>query len=92
VVAIADDELPRRGPYLCNARRQFADREEQAVRKPRQLVLPGLPHVDEQRPFAAGEPARKIVDGDFPRHRHTRNLGRDAAYRSRLRMVLRTVS
>src|SRR5438128_7918940 len=69
-MAVADDELPRAGLHLRRARRQLAERKEQAAWKARELVLPGLPHVDEQRLFAALELAREVVDRDLPGHRH----------------------
>jgi len=60
VVAVADDELPRGRLDLRGPGGQLAQGEEQAVRKARELVLPGLSHVDEQGPLAALEALRKV--------------------------------
>ena len=68
MVAVADDQLSGPGPHLGRARRQLGQRHELAVRQLREVVLPGLAHVDEQRLLAGLEPAVQLVDGDLGSH------------------------
>ena len=89
VMAIADDLLSRRLSELGDALGQLGQRQEHAVRQPRQLVFSRLAHVDEQRLLPAFQVPGKLLDGDLARH--DRLLER-AQPRSRLRIVRRTVS
>ena len=89
VVAVADDLLARCGADVPRTPCQLRQRHQHAVRQARQLVLPGLPHVDEQRFLAALQIAGKLVDGDLARHGR---LLEKVQPRRRLRIVRRTVS
>ena len=66
VVAVADDEPILFRLDLRGASGKLVQGNEGAPGQSREVVLPLLPHVEEERLLAVREPLRQILNGHLP--------------------------
>src|ERR1700686_5648800 len=67
VVAVSNDDLARAGLHVVEGRRQLVERHQHAALDARELVLPGLAHVEEVRLLSLLHPRRQLGGGGLAR-------------------------